>query len=100
VQNASWNREDGERCLVYDMIQIRVCKDEIGVRIDFLADTDDFEYRDYITSNAALKVWDSEAEMVMFLHNGVLKMMSVIDDQLLHEQFVERKEVMDGSVQG
>jgi len=79
------------------MITLNIYKDEVGVRIDFRCDNDEFDYYDYITTNADLKVWDNDVESISFVHGMVFKIMSVIDDQFLHEQLMERKEKMNGN---
>lgn len=85
------------------MIEIRLTKDEVGVRVAFYCDPggDEAEYSDYITANAPLEFWDNEAELVGMTHRLVMNAMNAIDDQFLHEQLMKRKGAdKDDSVSG
>lgn len=78
------------------MIEITISKDEVGLRIAYFCEADDWECKDYLTFNSRLQVWDNKDELLMMTHNVVAKIMSVIDDQYLHEKLVENEEGMDG----
>jgi hypothetical protein len=83
------------------VIEIRITKDEAGVRIAFYCDPggDGEEYSDYITANAPLELWDNEPELIHMMHRLVTGAMSAIDDQFLHEQLMKRKGAdQDGSI--
>lgn len=84
------------------MINLKVLKDEVGVRITFRCEMDDgnFKYYDYVTTNAELAVWENKDELIAMSHHIVMSIMEAIDDQFLHEQLLERKKRTDDSEEG
>jgi len=75
------------------LIEIKISKDEAGVRIAYFYESEDGEpYSDYITADEFLDVWEKTDELACLTHDIVFDVMNNILRRSFHEMLTNQGE--------
>lgn len=75
------------------MIQVRICRDELGVRIDFLVETEDGDpYTEHMYVGEHIDMWDNEERMKLIAFRLVQESIAVLQMEVYRDRISKDSE--------